>query len=81
MLDRAGGVGVMLADVERTFVVHQAVEYMRRLAGVRGDDLGVERRVTIGDMRVEFHARFRAVFSVVIGARLAMAAGPEKLAV
>ena len=59
----------------------KSVENMRGFAGVRGDDLGVERRVAIGDMRVEFHARFRAVFGVVVGARLAMSAGAEKLAV
>ena len=81
MVDRAGGVGVVLANVERAFVVQQAVENVRRLAGVGGDDLGVERRVAIGDVGVELHARLRAVFGVVVGARFAVAAGPEKLAV
>ena len=81
MVDGAGGVGVMLANIERAFVMQQAVENMRRLAGVGGDDLGVERRIAIGDMGVELHARLRAVFGVVVGARFAVAAGPEKLAV
>ena len=59
----------------------KAVENVRGLAGVGGDDLGVERRVAIGDVGVELHARLRAVFGVVVGARLAVAAGPEELAV
>ena len=29
VIDRAGGVGVVLADVERAFMVHQAVENVR----------------------------------------------------
>ena len=81
VIDRAGGVGVVLADVDRAFMVHQPVENVRGLAGVRGDDLGIERRVTIGDVGVELHARLRAVFGVVVGAGLAMSAGAEKLAV
>ena len=58
MIDRAGGVGVVLADVDRAFVVHEPVENVRGLAGIGGDDFGIERRVAIGDVGVEFHARF-----------------------
>jgi hypothetical protein len=81
VIDRASGVGVMLADVDRAFVVHQSVENVRGFTGVRGDDLGIERRVAIGNVSVEFHARLRSVFGVVVGAGLAMSAGAEKLAV
>ena len=81
MIDRAGGVGVVLANVDRAFMVHEPVEDMRGLAGVRGDDLGIERRVAVGDVGVELHARFRAVFGVVVSAGLAMSAGAEELAV
>ncbi len=62
-------------------MVHEPVEDMRGLAGVRGDDLGIERRVAIGAVGIELHARFRAVLGVVVGARLAMSAGAEELAV
>ena len=81
MIDRAGGVGVVLADVDRAFVVQEPVQNMRGLAGVGRDDLGMERRVAIGDMGVELHAGFRAVFGVVVGARFAVPAGAEELAV
>ena len=40
VIDRAGGVGVVLANVDRAFMVHQSVENVRGLAGVGGDDLG-----------------------------------------
>ena len=81
VIDRAGGVGVVLADFDRAFVVHQSVENVRGFAGVRGDDLGIERRIAIGNVSVELHARFRTVLGVVVGAGLAMSAGAEKLAV
>jgi hypothetical protein len=81
MIDRAGRVGVMLADFKATFVMQQAVQNIRGFAGVSRDHVGVERRIAIGDVRVEFHARLRAIFGVVIGAGLAMPAGLEKLAV
>ena len=68
MIDCAGCVGVMLADFQRAFVVQQAVENVRGLAGVSRDDLGMKRRVTIRDVRVELHAGFGAIFRVVIGA-------------
>ena len=69
---RAGGVGVVLTDVNRAFVVHQSVENAQLRAGVRGDDLGIERRVAIGYVSLELHARFRTVLDVVIGAGLAV---------
>ena len=81
MIDRAGGVGVVLANVDRALMVQEPVENMRGLAGVGRDDLGMERRVAIGDMGVELHARFRAVLGVVVGARFAVPAGAEELAV
>ena len=69
MIDRAGGVGVVLTNVDRALMVQEPVQNMRGLAGVGRDDLGMERRVAIGDMGVELHARFRAVLGVVVGAR------------
>src|ERR1700692_4010586 len=55
VIDRAGGIGVVLAAINRAFMVHQPVQNVRSLAGVRGDDLGIKRRVTVGDMGVELH--------------------------
>src|SRR5208337_5511994 len=46
-----------------------------------GDDLRIERRVAIGDVGIELHARLRAVFGVVVSAGLAMSAGAEELAI
>ena len=34
---------------------------MRRIAGIRGDDLGIEGRVLVGDVGVEKHTRLIAV--------------------
>jgi hypothetical protein len=81
VIDRTSGVGVVLANVDRAFMVHQSVENVRGLASVGGDDLGIEWRVTVGDVRVEFHAGLRAVFCVVVGSGLAMSAGAEELAI
>jgi hypothetical protein len=75
VIDRACGVGVVLTDVNRAFVVHQSVENVRNFAGARGDDLGIERRIAIGYVSIELHARFRTVLGVVIGAGLAVSVG------
>ena len=81
MIDRAGRVGVMLADFQRAFVMQQTIQNMRGLARIGRDDLGVKRRVAIRNVSVELHARFRAIFGVVIGAGFAVPAGLEKLAI
>ena len=57
MIDRAGGVGVMLANVHRAFMMLEPVENVCGLAGVGGDNLGMERRAAIGDVGVKLHAR------------------------
>ena len=62
-------------------MVKQAVENMCGLAGVGGDDLGVKRRIAIGDMRIKFDAGLRTIFGVVVSPRFAMAACLEKLSV
>jgi hypothetical protein len=61
--------------------MQQAIQNMSRLAGIGRDDLGVEGRIPIGDVSVELHARFRAIFGVIIGAGFAVSAGLEKLAI
>ncbi|MDG5973458.1 hypothetical protein JAGODDHD_04228 [Sphingomonas paucimobilis] len=81
MIDRAGGIGRMFADDQLAFMVEQAVEDMRGLAGIGGDDLGVERREAVGDVGVEQHAWFGAIAGVVIGAGLALTTGTKELPV
>jgi hypothetical protein len=49
MVDEAGGIGVMLFDPQVGFVVKQAVENMRGIAGVCGNHLGVEGRARLYD--------------------------------
>ena len=81
VIGRAGGVGVVLADRDATFMLEQAVEHESRFADGGGNDLGVERGILVGDVRIEFHAWIAAVFGIGIGPPFTVAAGPEELAV
>jgi len=56
VIGEASGVGVMLLDPQIGLMVEQAIENMCRITGIRGDDLGIEGRVLIGDVGVEKHA-------------------------
>ena len=60
-------------------MVEEAIQNVGRLACVSRNDLGVERRKPVGDVGVELCTWFRPVVGVVIGASLAVAAGPEEL--
>ncbi len=60
-------------------MVEQSIQNVSCLASVCRNDLGVERRKSVGDMGVELCAWLRPVVGVVIGASLAVAAGPEEL--
>ena len=71
----------VLVDRQPGLVVEQAVEHVRRLTGGRGDHLGVERTVLVGDVGVERDARLVAVTRVDVGDRLSRAAGEEVLPV
>jgi len=53
--------GVMLLNPQIGLMVEQAIENMRRITGIRGDDLGIERSVLVGDVGVKEHARLIAV--------------------
>ncbi len=81
VIDGARRVRIVLANVQRAFVMKQTIQYMRGLTGVGRSDLGVKRRIAIGDMRVILDAGLRAIFGVVIGAGFAMTACLEKLPV
>ena len=81
MLGRATGIGIVLSDDEGAFMVKEAIQHVGCLASVSRNDLGVERRKSVGDMGVELCAWLRPVVGVVIGASLAVAAGPEELSI
>ena len=76
-----GGVGVMLLDAEVGFVVEQAVEHVRGVTDRGVDDLGVERGILIGYVRVEGHAGIVPVPGVYLAPGFPDAAGSEPLAV
>jgi len=79
VLGRAAGIGIVLPDDEGAFIVEEAIQHVGRLACVSRNDLGVERCKPVGDVGVELCAWLRPVVGVVIGASLAVAAGPEEL--
>jgi hypothetical protein len=81
MVGHAARIDRVLLGRQAGLVVEQAVEDVRSLAGGRGDHLGVERSVLVGDVSIEAHARLVAMPRVDIGERLAVAAGEEVLAV
>ena len=74
-------VGVVLLDAQVGFVVQQAVEHVGRVAHADVHDLGVERRVLVGDMGVERPPWAAAVFRVDVAGALGLAAGAEVLTV
>jgi hypothetical protein len=81
MVGEPGRVGVVLLDAQVRFVVQQAIQDMGGVAHCGIDDLGVERRVLVGDVGVKLHARFLAVFQVHLTGTVPTAAGLEVLAV
>ncbi len=74
-------VGVVLLDPQVGFVIQQAVEHVGRVAHADVHDLGVERRVLVGDMGVERPPWAAAVFRIDVAGALGLAAGAEVLAV
>ncbi len=74
-------VGVMLFDAQVGFVVQQAVEHVGRIAHADVHDLGVERRVLVGDVGVERPPWAATVFGVDVAGALGLAAGAEVLAI
>ena len=71
----------MLLDAKVGLVVEQAVEHVRGVTDRGVDDLGMERGVLVGDVRVEGRAGIVPVPGVHFPLGLADAAGPEPLAV
>ena len=68
-------------DRDLALVVEQPVEHVQRLARRRRDQLGVERRVAVGEMRVDLDSGSLAVMGIEAAGIAAEAGGPEELAV
>ena len=81
VIGEAGCVGVVLLDPQIGLVVEQTVENVRGIAGIRGDHLGVEGRVLVGDVGVEKHTRLVAIAQIDLPGLLSASAGTESLAV
>lgn len=81
VIGEARRVGVVLLNAQIGFVVQQAVEHVGRVAHADVHDLGVERRVLVGDVGVERPPRAAAVFRVDVACALGLAAGTEVLAI
>ena len=71
----------MLGNSKIGFVIEQPIEHKRGITDADVDHLGVERRVLIGEMRIEKTSRFRAVFGVNVTCAVGFPAGTEALAV
>ena len=72
-------VGVMLFNSQIRFVIKQTVEHMRGITNRRTYDLGVERRILVGNVRVEQHARLIAVTCIDLPSATAVPAGAKVL--
>lgn len=81
MVGEAGRIGVVLFDSQVRFVVQQAIEHIGGIAHADVDHLDTERRVLIGNMRVEQPPRLRAVLRVDVAGALGLAAHFEALTV
>ena len=81
MIGKAGRVGVVLLDPQIGLMVEQTIENMRRIAGIRGNHLGIEGRVLVGDMGVKEHAWLVAIAQIDLPGLLSAPAGAEALAV
>lgn len=81
MIGEAGRIGVALLDPQVGLVIQQAVQDVDGVAHRGVDNLDAERRVLVGDVGVELHARFLAVLQVNLAGKLAPATGLEVLTV
>ena len=68
----------MLFNPQIGLMVEQSIENMRRIPGIRGDDLGIEGRVLVGDVGVEEYARLIAVAEIDLPGLLSAPAGAER---
>ena len=81
VIGEARRVGVVFLDAQVGFVVEQTVEHVGRIAHSNVHDLGVERRILVGDVGIERPPWAAAVFRVDVAGTLGLVAGAEILAV
>jgi len=81
VIGEAGRIGIVLFDPQVGLVLKQTVQDMCRVVHRGADDLDVERRVLIGDVRVKLDTRFLAILEVDLTGKQASAASPEVLTV
>src|SRR5271165_4444593 len=74
-------IGVVADARDLALVIEQSVQDVQRLAGGRGDHLGVEGRMTIGDVRVELAAGLVPIVRVEARRIAAETASAEELSV
>ena len=81
VIGESGRVGVVLLDPQIGLVVEKAVKDVRRIAGIRGDHLGIEGRVLVGNVGVEKHTGLVAIAKINLPGLLSAPAGAETLSV
>ena len=63
MVGIAAAIGVVAAGRNLALVVEQPIEHVRGFAGGRRDHLGVERRVSVGEVRIELDLAVNSIKS------------------
>ena len=81
MVGIAAAIGVVTAGQDLAPVVKQPIEHVRGFAGGRRDHLGVERRVSVGEVRVELDPGFIAVMGIDAARFATETAGSKELAI
>ena len=81
VIGEARRVGVVLLDTQVGLVVQQTIKHIGRVTHADVHDLGVERRVLVGDVGVERPPGAAAVFRIDVAGTLGLAASAEVLAV
>ena len=81
MIGKTGGVGIVLLDPQIGLMIEQAVEDMRGISGIRGDHLGIEGRVLVGDVGVEEDTRFVPIAQVHLPGLFSAPTGAEALSI
>ena len=81
MVGVAATVRVVAEHGNLALVIEESVQHMQRLARGRRDQLGIERRVAIRDVRVDLEPRLLAIMRVETTGVASRSSGLEKLTV
>ena len=81
MIREARRIGVVLLDAKIGLMVQKAVEHIGCIAHADVDDLRMERRVLIGNVRVEQDTGFAAILRINVAGSFGLAPGFEPLPV